>query len=192
MKYCFSLLFVALLTASAAVAQVKDVPPPPKPADEGPSLEVTMKFIQEKMSEQGKMNYAAYLHDAVNGSDWVNQFTIEDNNVLANAATCHISYHYEATRGGEVVGGGDLGFDLKTVQNVTVMNREKDLDATNADAGHPTWSSKVSPMIWALIVSRKTGPNYMYFREEDTANRVAKAIVHAVELCGGGGDKEPF
>jgi hypothetical protein len=31
----------------------------------------------------------------------------------------------------------------------------------------------------------------VYFREEDAAQRMAKAMVHAVELCGGG-DKDPF
>jgi hypothetical protein len=31
----------------------------------------------------------------------------------------------------------------------------------------------------------------LVFRDEETANRVAKAILHAVELCGGG-NKEPF
>jgi hypothetical protein len=31
----------------------------------------------------------------------------------------------------------------------------------------------------------------VYFADEDTANRVAKAMIHAVELCGGG-DKDPF
>lgn len=31
---------------------------------------------------------------------------------------------------------------------------------------------------------------YFYFREEDAAQRMAKAMVHAVELCGGG--KDPF
>ena len=31
-----------------------------------------------------------------------------------------------------------------------------------------------------------------YFLDEDTANRVAKAMVHAVELCGGGSKPEPF
>jgi hypothetical protein len=29
-------------------------------------------------------------------------------------------------------------------------------------------------------------------RDEDTANRLAKALVHAVELCGGGSKPEPF
>jgi len=32
----------------------------------------------------------------------------------------------------------------------------------------------------------------LHFRDEDTANRAAKAMVHAVELCGGGSQPEPF
>jgi uncharacterized protein (DUF2384 family) len=34
--------------------------------------------------------------------------------------------------------------------------------------------------------------NRFTFREEEMANRVAKAMVHAVELCGGGAKPEPF
>jgi hypothetical protein len=30
------------------------------------------------------------------------------------------------------------------------------------------------------------------FYEQETADRVAKAMVHAVELCGGGPKPEPF
>jgi len=32
----------------------------------------------------------------------------------------------------------------------------------------------------------------LHFRDEETAGRVAKAIIHAVELCGGGSKPEPF
>jgi hypothetical protein len=32
----------------------------------------------------------------------------------------------------------------------------------------------------------------LHFRDEDTADRVAKAFVHAIELCGGGSKPELF
>ncbi len=32
----------------------------------------------------------------------------------------------------------------------------------------------------------------IHFRDEDAANRVAKAMIHAIELCGGGSAPEPF
>jgi hypothetical protein len=44
-----------------------------------------------------------------------------------------------------------------------------------------------------LVVERRAGnqANGFYFADEEMANRVAKALVHAVELCGGG-NKDPF
>jgi len=38
----------------------KAVPPPPKPADEGPSLEVTMKFIQDKLNDIGPVTHGLF------------------------------------------------------------------------------------------------------------------------------------
>jgi hypothetical protein len=42
--------------ADASRAQ-QPVPPPPKPADDGPSLEVTMKFIQDKLNDIGLLRW---------------------------------------------------------------------------------------------------------------------------------------
>jgi hypothetical protein len=40
--------------------------------------------------------------------------------------------------------------------------------------------------------SETKGANTLVFFDEQLANRVAKALVHAVELCGGGTKPEPF
>jgi hypothetical protein len=54
---------------SAALAQQKETAPPaPKPAAEEPSLEETMKLIQDKLNDVGPMNFAEYIHD--NASRW--------------------------------------------------------------------------------------------------------------------------
>jgi hypothetical protein len=80
------------LTAQQTVA------PPPKPAESGPSLAVTMKFIQDKMNDQGKINYALYTHDNSSDEDWpVYQISIEISNVIANPATCRITWHKVTT-----------------------------------------------------------------------------------------------
>lgn len=60
---------LALILATASVVSIdaqQNVPPPPKPPDNGPSLEVTMKFIQDKMNEQGRVGYA-YTQSNLNG-----------------------------------------------------------------------------------------------------------------------------
>src|SRR5580700_11220871 len=69
--------FAVLAVSWALAQQKKSVLPPPKPADEGPSLEVTMKFIQDKLNDVGAVNYATYTHDNAAGNDWTNQFRVE-------------------------------------------------------------------------------------------------------------------
>jgi hypothetical protein len=83
----------------------------------------------------------------------------------------------------------------------------------DASAGHPEWSARVDPSVFVLRLStgvmdfetctnQASGPPTcthgkeaakleFYFFDESMANRVAQAMVHAVELCGGG-NKDPF
>jgi hypothetical protein len=184
-------LLSILLTTALGLAQ-QSVPPPPKPASDGPSLEATMKFIQEKIEQQGKLNYAAHVHDSQDGSNWVVPFSTLQTNIVANPTLCRISYHERRTRRDEVTADDDYWFALKAVQEMVVMSREQGLKRADTNAGHPTWDSKVDPPIWLIEARYKGGQNIFYFHEEEIANRVAKALVHAVELCGGGKTQEPF
>jgi len=52
----------------------------------------------------------------------------------------------------------------------------------NAPVDHPASSH--------FFESTAKDKTKLVFRDEDMAKRVAKALVHAVELCGGGKDKE--
>jgi hypothetical protein len=55
-----------------------------------------------------------------------------------------------------------------------------------------TRESRIAPPLFALAAKRpKQGENVFLFSDEDMANRVAKAMIHATELCGGGSN-EPF
>jgi len=64
MKHCFMTMCFAVLAVSTVLAQErKAVPPPPKPTDDGPSREVSMKFIQDKMNDDGTVGYV------ITGSD---------------------------------------------------------------------------------------------------------------------------
>lgn len=58
----------------------------------------------------------------------------------------------------------------------------------------PNWSFKFDPPLLALIVhGTNTKETHVFrFSDEQMSNHVAKAMVHAVELCGGGGKPEPF
>jgi hypothetical protein len=183
--------FIILAVFLSSIANAQDVPPPPKPKDDGPSLEVTMKFIQDKLREIGRMNYVVYTHDNTNGNDVSNKFSTEANNVQASVADCRIDFHWSASRNGEALDDRDISFFLKNVQEIVVLTREQELDQIDAAAGHPGFSSRVEPPIFMLQAKRSNGMHAFGFFDESLANRVAKALVHAVELCGGG-SKEPF
>ena len=179
-RYAFA--FLLILPA----LQAQDVPPPPKPADDGPSLADTMKFIEEKLGSIGRVNQMAYFHDNQIGNDFTNKFSDEETNVRGSVPACSITYHARATRNEEVTEDKDAGFPLKDVQEVAVVTQEQDLKENVSKAGHPEWTVRVDPPVFVLVVKRKSGLNHFYLYDESLANRIAKALVHAVELCGGG------
>src|ERR1700679_807899 len=93
-----ALSIAAFVSASAQQA----VAPPPKPADSGPTLEETMKFIQDNL-EEGKLTYTAFVSDASQpGVQWKNQFKVEMTHLVADAKTCRISFHWRAEVNGKV------------------------------------------------------------------------------------------
>ncbi|MGD0144829.1 MAG: hypothetical protein ABSC92_16885, partial [Rhizomicrobium sp.] len=78
--------------------------------------------------------------------------------------------------------------------DVRVASKDQIQNRIDADLGHPTWTTQVNPPVFVVSLYKTTGsPEFSFdFRDEDTANRVAKAFSHAVELCGGGHNVEPF
>jgi hypothetical protein len=179
-------------TFFAAFAQTP-VPPPPQPADNGPSLAVTMQFIQDKMNEQGKIDYTLYTHDNSNGEDWpVYYISIEATNAVANPATCRITWHKVTTNGGKVGIDQDLSLDLRDVLTLEVRTSTYEAKMEDTASGHPALDKRQEPPYFAVTARLKGNTETpLFFSSEEMANRVAKAMVHAVELCGGG-NKEPF
>jgi hypothetical protein len=224
-----------LAAFSVAYAQTA-VPPPPKPANDAPvaasaasglSLAETMKFIQEKLKEQGMVEFVETV--SVQNQPGVTiriSVRSKDDDVVADPATCtlYAAGTYDsntvASAGGKTVAtedqhsylAGTLAF--KDVEKITV---EHILDFFNrhvAESGHPEFTATAATPVFFVELSAaktlftrhetKTIGNKapvvtdeplkeagLVFRDEETANRVAKAMVHAVELCGGG-SKDKF
>jgi len=179
----FALMAIGALHAQQAVA------PPPRPADSGPSIEKTMQFIQDNAAE-GKLNYTAIVTDASQqGLGWSNKFTVEMSNLAADAGACRITYHWRAEENGKVVDDADYSLALKDVKEIMVLSQEQNQNQIDSRNGHPDWNSRIAPSLFTLIARRPRGVvNVFLFSDEEMANRVAKAITHAVELCGGGKD----
>jgi hypothetical protein len=195
MKRRQTIIFFTVLVVSAALAQQKKtVRLAPKPADERPSLEETMKFIQDKLNDVGPVNLVQYIHDNAAGTDSTHvQLKIELTNVVADSGACRISYHHKLEAYGSLNPGSDSWFQLNAVVDAAVIPLEQHYKELHTASGHPTYDTKVDPPVFVLTVR---GPDKkrsdFFFFDEQMANRVAKAMAQAVKLCGGGSKPERF
>lgn len=190
-------LYVALLlafTISPLVAQTA-VTPPPKPAGStsGPALDVTMKFIADKLGDLGTVNYVVYATDSKTGQTWqnVNVYTI--TNVRADATTCYVGYHSKGVRDSQIVSDQEAGFFLRDVVDVVIEPETQFFTEQSAAGGNPNViTTATNPTLTALNVRRPHNViNSFPMQDATMADRLAKALTHAIELCGGG-NKEPF
>lgn len=171
--------------AAAAWGQ-QSAAPPPNSAAGAPSLAETMQFLQARLNEQGKLNWTTNYHDSADGTNWTYTFIFENSKVVADAAACTVNYHYKIIRDGAVIADKDGSFSLHDVQDVTLTTGDLRQNKNDLAAGHTTWTARVEPAIFDLIVrAQGNAEYYFFFTAEDTANRVAKAMGHAAELCGG-------
>jgi hypothetical protein len=176
---------LALAATGCAVAQDPPEPPPPPPLrGDAASLKDTMKFLQDKLA--GKVNFMIYRHDSIAATDKHAKIGIEVTNVSADADSCAIAFHWRMTS------EHDTRISLKQVMDTVVLPWEQIWQQKDAKAGHPEISYKLDPPISALVVKRSDGDAAeLFFYAETLANRVANALQHAVQLCGGG-SQEPF
>jgi hypothetical protein len=163
-------------------------------AASAPTLAETMKFIQDKLNDMGKMSYIEFNQYA-NGSTSTDSLTNETNNVVADAGQCRISYYRYATQNGNVSHKDNSTFSLRDVQEIVVKPEEQLETEWNAQKGSPdNIITSTSPPVTALIARGSSGTDYVFhFYDSNLADRIAKAMLHAVELCGGGQKSpEPF
>lgn len=161
---------------------------PPATADNGPSLAMTMQFIQDRMNEQGTINYTLHTHDSSNNTDWpVYQISIQVTNVIADPASCRITWHKVTTRDGAIGINSDFSLDLRTVKSFEMRTSTQEAKAED-NANGPNQITKIQSPPYFVVTARGQGnaETPFFFSSEDTRNSVAKALTHAMELCGGG------
>ncbi len=188
---------LAQMTTQAAAFAMQagtapSTPMPAKPAAEGASLADTMKFIQDKLNESGQVHFAASITDGTGGNPASLNLTQAWTNVAADAATCRISYHSSLAANEGVAAGGDAAIAAWEIEKIEVLPMEQFFALAAAKAGRPEWSVQVQPPVSVLRAQLHGGGFAAFaFYDADLADRMAKAMVHASELCGGG-NKEPF
>jgi hypothetical protein len=180
------LYFVPVLLSVSAAVWAQQANRLQNRAAQDSGLEATMKYIQEKLNSIGPVYYVSQAHDSQNGHNWTNKFKDEASELIADPSACRIYYHWFTSVEGSVTMDKKLTFALKDVQQISVQTREEIFKADNAAMGRPSWTVKIEPPVYVLLVQRPAHvQNHLIFLDQDLANRVAKSLAHAVELCGG-------
>jgi hypothetical protein len=179
----------ALVLVSMGSAIAQDVPPPPPMRGEAASLKDTMKFIEAKLP--GKVNFMVYVHDSITGRDGTHKESSEKSNIFADADSCQISYHSLRIVEGATMFDKDVSILLKQIQEIVLMPKDQAKQREAAKGGHPEFGFKIDPPVFVLLVNSPKVNVGFEFYDETLADRVSKALQHAVELCGGG-NQEPF
>jgi hypothetical protein len=167
----------------------------PASAKAGPSLDVTMRFIQDTLSEIGTVNFVTFFQKTSDGSTGQTTFVYQYSNVRVDARACDLSYHVKATRDG-ASGEGDSHTRLADAQDVVVEPFAQYISAGTASQGHPELiTTSTNPTLTVLRMRYRPKSlhfdSFFLFTDADLADRAAKAMSHAIELCGGG-SKDPF
>jgi hypothetical protein len=175
------------------------------PIDNGPSLKDTMQFILDKLGEQGIVSYKYEISKRhrykLFKSVWLSDISV-------NAAVCRLDFRWHQTvmwpSIDDQVQDLTITFPLQGVRSIDAMTAER-YQMTEDAYGDPSKPAKVDSPVFVLVLRVKPEPPSLqthneytdfFFKDESVANRVAKAMAHAVDLCGGGKKipetKDPF
>jgi Tfp pilus assembly protein PilF len=172
---------------------------PPAPLAEDANLETTMKFIEDGLNAKGRVEF----RDPAPGTNAADSalFFDEVTGAAADPARCELSFHLLFGS----AGGTDtlIKFRFADVDNLSVVPRHAQPPVfmlqphtkTEAVLEHHVAMLRKDPttnLFLATASSATPRPDQqrvgttVYFSDEAAAQSMAVAMVHAVELCGGG------
>ncbi len=197
------------------------------PTDSSPSLAESLKFIQDKVNQQGSIAYSESMFNASTGQNLGTTIQMSQGiQVVAVDPAGGLSLQEKVSVA--VSGIGSVTSEGTTTWQVNFRDVDKLEVQNSGDYKHSLAQDYVyqdSPQFYELVAhlaSEKTIRQHsritvcttgvivhkqsckptekdnnvrvflLHFRDEDTADRVAKAMIHAIELCGGGSKPEPF
>ena len=155
LRTSLSILTLSLMAFCSASAQ-QAVAPPPKPADSGPSLEVTLQFIASKINSIGPIVVADNYHDNQENTDRHGAYSYEFSNATANVSACLVSYHEKWKSFEHLEQQGNYGIPFGQVKDVIVFPIEQMWKHDDTAGGHPEFTDHADPPVFVVRVRRQT------------------------------------
>jgi hypothetical protein len=149
-------------------------------------LAVTMKFIQDTLNGLGAVNYIAHFHDNSQGKDSTKQFREEVSGAVADSDSCRIDFHYKLSIDGKLEKDTAFRVNLKDITSTIVEYINQSFNERLAFEGRSSLRANVVPEVFPVKVY-DTSKNYYWFcfPDQELADRFAKAVRRAAELCVG-------
>jgi hypothetical protein len=144
-----------------------------------PSLTDTLNFIVDKVNSQGKLTWVDTITDSA-GTTVVSKSYDSEDTFYVGPTPCVLNIrdsHLTFTR----------RLSLRRIVNIEVLPWTDALPSLNATGQKHV----VTPMMYSLVVHTPKNRALM-FADESLADRIAKAMTHAAEICGAGANSEPF
>jgi hypothetical protein len=151
-----------------------------------PSLSDTLRFIEQKLNKETSVAYESRTGDTSSRDS----FQVVDAHL--DAATCQVRYRELMASDGKPFGNYKTVISFRRVQKLEVLTVQDFANRLMEQGGSDT-RFIVTPAVYRLGVTDSGGQNmaWVNFADEAMADRVAKAMNHAAEICRPT-NKEPF
>jgi hypothetical protein len=152
-----------------------------------PNLKDTMKEIQDGLNDAGPVSYVLKYHNDSTGEDKSMPYKVETSKVTADPNTCFLIYEQRTFLNAAHRDTGSV-VQLRGVKRIFVRTMEQEVNSSGIFTDHPEVSVKSSPPVF-VVEPERPGSNErsaFFFLNDAQANKMAKALIHAAELCGGG------
>jgi len=145
----------------------------------------------------GKVNFIVFVTNTTDQSTGQHHQTRELTNVRFSSP-CALSYHYSTTLDDKAPLTPDVTIPFTAIESIVVEQAERYYSEINAKIGHPEWVvSTTQPQTFVLRLIPIKKPDFdtdwitFYLQDANLTDRLAKAMTHLVELCGGG-NRDPY
>jgi hypothetical protein len=151
------------------------------------NLKDTMKEIQDGLNNIGPVSYVLKYHNDATGEDKPLSYKVEISKVSADPNTCFLIYEQRMYLDTAHQDTGSV-VQLRDVKRIVVHTMEQEVAASGVLEDHPGFSVKSTPPVFVVEPERPDSNerSMFFFLNDAHANKMAKALIHAAELCGGG------
>jgi hypothetical protein len=175
-----------VLLGLSMTAALPQTPPSSKPSLGVTSVPAALKSIQDQVNAQGEIKYTMISKSTGDGRTVEDHYTVETSHALIHPSSCSMEVDAKMTMNASTQRLGRVAILFRPITGIAVKSQTEAINEQSARAGVNAWTGKITPESYMVQTFHSgTLSGILFFREQGTAEEVAKAIGYVVEQCGG-------